>query len=410
MTTSEPAVTRRARRATRSRGCSSACLKPAARFAYAAALGALACLLPLSLSAQVAGFEPVRPRIVSARLSGFGGPYAAQEAGFDTLATNPAALAFVRKEWSLSRVAANVSGPLFDLPSVFQSGDATTNILNLVSENNGVYIGLDETGPIAIGKVDRNFGFGIFNRTTARADVPTITKATVFAGEEILLVGGYGLTLFEKGNQSFSAGMQLKGFYQTFLYKSGTSVSVLNEFLNFSTDTIPAVLSTGFGLDAGLLYRLGGFSAGLTCADLYTPVFSTGYANMDDFLSGNGASTPVYDQLSPVLSTGVSWSVPLPETWTTVSLWDVMLDYRDALDLLNPVRRSAWLNVALGTELTLLDVVSLRAGIRDAYLAAGLGLDLSACQIDFAMYGTELGLRPGDRPLLNMALSLSFEY
>ena len=72
--------------------------------------------------------------------------------------------------------------------------------------------------------------------------------------------------------------------------------------------------------------------------------------------------------------------------------------------------RNPILNVAVGAEIEFLDVVSLRAGIRDAYLSAGLGLDLSICKIDLAMYGTEGGLEPGDRAILNIALSLAAEY
>jgi hypothetical protein len=55
-------------------------------------------------------------------------------------------------------------------------------------------------------------------------------------------------------------------------------------------------------------------------------------------------------------------------------------------------------------------VICLRAGIRDLYLSAGVGLDLTYLRVDLAMYGKEIGLDPGDRPLLNIALSPLFEY
>ena len=383
------------------------------RFLAISALSlSISALIPAALAAQTVNFEPVRPDIVSARMSGFGGSFCALEAGFDTLTTNPAALAWVSKEWSVARLAAHVSGPLFDLPSVLQSDDIATGILDLVGDNNGVYIGTDITGPLAFGKVDRNFGFGVFNRSILSADVPTISKATVLAGEEILLVGGYGLTVFEKDAHSIALGLQMKGFFQTFLYDSGTSVTILTTFTSLDVDAVPAVLSTGFGIDAGVMYRFGkDFSAAITCKDAFTPVFSTVYPNFSGYLDGTPDGDTDYALLDPVLSAGVAYSIPVPESWSTISRWDIMLDYRDFLSLAdeffpkNPV-----LNIAAGTEITLLDVVSLRAGISETYLSTGLGLDLTVCQIDFAMYGSELGLQPGKRPLLNMALSVSFEY
>ncbi len=365
---------------------------------------------PALLGAQALTFRPIRPSVVSARTAGFGGAYSALEAGFDTLATNPAALAYVKKEWSIASLSANIAGPLFDLPSVMQASDMATGVLDLVGANNGVYIGADITGPISFGKVDRNFGFGIFNRSLTSVDIPSITSATVVIGEEILFVGGYGLTVFEQGPHSVALGLQMKGFFQSFLVESGTALTVLDAIIKFDVNNLPTVLSTGFGVDMGLMYRYGSrFSAGLTCKDLYTPVFSTLYGNIGDFAKGNDIDT-MYNRFAPNLSAGVVYSIPLPVSWTTITGWNVMFDYRDALDLLNPIYRNPILNVAAGTEMILLNVVSLRAGINETYLATGLGLDLTVCQLDFAIYGRELGIDPGKRPVLNMDLSLSFKY
>jgi hypothetical protein len=378
-------------------------------FRAAAALFALACAA--TLNAQSFTFEPIAPRIVCPGLEGSGGAYSAVAEGFDTLSTNPAALAFVDREWSFTRLACEVSGPLFDIPSVFEADDMTTGILDLVKENNGVFIGANMTGPIAFGKVERNFGFGVFNRSMTNVNVPSITKAKLIAGEELLFVGGYGLVLYEKGPHTVSGGLQLKGFFQSFVYEDDTAIQVLNTFTNFDTNGIPAVLSTGFGLDVGAIYRYDKrLSASLSCKDLYTPVFSTRYANYGDFLKGDPDSDTDYDRLTPNLTVGTAYEIPLPEHWTTITRWNLMFDWRDALSVFRIIHRNTILNFAVGSEVELLDIVYLRAGIRDAYLSAGLGLDLSAFKIDFAMYGTELGLEPGDRPLLNIALSTAFQY
>ena len=365
----------------------------------------------LFLSAQSFSFTPVTPKIVSARTAGYGGAYSATEAGIDTLSTNPAALAYVNKKWSISRIALNVSGPFFDIPSVLDADNLTTGILDLVGENNGVHIGAEMTGPIAFGKVDRNFGFGVFNRSIYETDVPSVSRGQLLSGEEFLLVGGYGLTFYEKNANSFSAGLQMKGFFQTFLYKTGTAVDILDTFTHPKVNGIPTVLSTGFGVDLGLMYQYDrNFSAAVTCKDLYTPVFSTHYSNMNNYIKGSSDSDTNYDRLDPNLTVGVAYNIPIPEHWVTITGCKVMLDYRDALCVFRGIYRNPWLNVAAGTEIQLDDILYLRAGIRDCYLSSGLGLDLSICQIDFAMYGSELGLEPGSRPLLNIALSASFEY
>lgn len=356
------------------------------------------------------GQSPVRPKIVSARLAGFAGPFAAQEAGIDTLSTNPAMLAFSDSVWSLGRLAAHVSGPLFDLPAVFQEDDISGAILDLVGENNGIYIGTEITGPLSIAHVERNFGFGVFNRTLIEADIPNLSYGSLIAGEEVLIAGGYGLTLFRKDIHSLSAGLQLKGFFQTYATQGGTALGILDTAESMDLASIPTLLATGFGLDAGLLYKLGdGFSAGLVCRDLYTPVFTTEYASLDDYLAGSAGDT-TYARIEPELTIGASYNLQLPEDWITISQWGFYLDYRDILGLLDIIPANPVLNVALGTEMILLDVVSLRAGINQTYAALGLGLDLSLFALDVAMYGSELGIDPGARPLLNMEVSLAFEY
>ena len=93
-----------------------------------------------------------------------------------------------------------------------------------------------------------------------------------------------------------------------------------------------------------------------------------------------------------------------------IDSFTLALDYDDILDLASVLPRNPILNVGLGLEARLLDIVSLRAGVSDALLNAGVGLDLSALRVDLAVFGTELGLDPGDRPTYNLLASLEFSY
>ena len=380
-------------------------VKPAILLGIVITLG-----IPGISPAQASDFEPVAPRTGSARLAGFGGAYTALEAGFDTLSTNPAALAYVSKAWSIARIDSTASGPIFDLPSVFKSDDVTIAMLDLVTENNGLYFSGDITGPLAFGKVDHNFGFGIFNRTITIADIPSISYARLLVGEEFLMLGGYGLTVYKTEDYELSLGLQLKGFFQVFVAESGSAVSVINTLTDADLDGLPSVLSTGFGLDAGFLFKYrDNFTGGIVCRDLFTPVFTNYYDSISDFLDGSSSSDTDYDRLSPDLSVGIVYEIPVPDRWTTITGWKVMADYRDILSFFDPLYRNPVLNFAAGTELELIDVVSVRLGLHETYLAAGIGLDATVCVIDFAMYGSELGLEPGRQPVLNIAFSLSFE-
>jgi hypothetical protein len=86
------------------------------------------------------------------------------------------------------------------------------------------------------------------------------------------------------------------------------------------------------------------------------------------------------------------------------------LDYRDILDLTSLVPRNPILNVGLGVEARVLEIVTLRAGINDALPSAGIGLHLGVCTINLVAYGAELGLDPGDRPYYNLLVDFDFKY
>jgi hypothetical protein len=88
----------------------------------------------------------------------------------------------------------------------------------------------------------------------------------------------------------------------------------------------------------------------------------------------------------------------------------IMMDYQNFMDLFSLLPRNPILNIGIGAELVLLNVLSLRAGIADALPAVGFGLDLSFMKIDFALRGKELGLEPGMNPTYAVDLGLLFRY
>lgn len=381
-----------------------------------ALIGVLLCSACFSgiITAADYKYTAVKPEIVSPRLSAMGGANPAlTTAGLDTLSTNPAALAYVEKEVRILGLSAELSGQFLDIPGILDAEDPTDAMIQSVRDNDGVYFGGNVTGPISFGIMNKNFAFGVFNRTYLSADVASITSGEITGGEEILITGGYGVTLLDIGAHELSVGIQLKGFYQFAMYESGTIASIVETMNNFDINGQPLSSTIGFGFDLGLLYRLGeSFSVGVTCRDVYTPIFYSIYGSFDDFTDGkkqDGTSTN-YDTLDRDLSLGVAWTAPIPRSWKALTGFTVAAGYDDFLSLAEEVHQNPVLNFTFGAEIVFFNILHLRAGINECYPAAGLGLDLKIIQLDMAVYGQELGLEPGDRPLYNMALGLTIGF
>lgn len=380
--------------------------------AFFALLVCSACFAVI-LSAKDYKYSAVKPEIVSPRLSAMGGANPALAAGMDTLSTNPAALAYVDRRIKILGLSSVFSGQFLDIPGILKSDDPTDEMIQSVRKNEGVYFGLNATGPLSFGIMDKNFAFGIFNRTYVSADVASITFGELTGGEEIFVTGGYGVTLLDMGLHELSAGIQLKFFYQISMYEGGTVASIVETMNNFSINGQPMASTVGFGFDLGLLYRLGeSFSAGVTCRDVYTPLFYSIYDSFSDFSDGkkqNGSST-TYDTLDRDLSLGVAWTAPIPRSWRALTAFTATAGYNDILSLAKPVHQNPILNLSLGAEAVFFNILYLRAGISECYPAAGLGIDFKFVQLDIAVYGQELGLEPGDRPLYNMSAGLSIGF
>jgi len=107
---------------------------------------------------------------------------------------------------------------------------------------------------------------------------------------------------------------------------------------------------------------------------------------------------------------GLMWSPALGRLGQVIDSLVFALDYKDILDLASPVPRNPILNVGLGVEARVLEIVTLRAGIDEALLSTGIGLDLGVFTINLAAYGAELGLDPGDRPYYNLLVDIDFKY
>lgn len=303
---------------------------------------------------------------------------------------------------------------MFDIANFALGGDTSQQaIVNFLSKiNYKLYAGLDISGPLAFGYTGGGLGFGLFNKTSMNVDVASITNIGIDAREDILLAGGYALKFdLGKGNE-LAGGISAKGFVRgdiaktMGIFEAAGLASNLGSVLNS-----PLTLSTGIGIDAGLRWSWNGrVAAGLVCHDLYSPAISTQYASATAFLDAAPGTPPSYNTVKRSLDAGFMWAPALGRLGQILDSLILALDYRDILDLASFIPRNPILNVGLGVEARVLDIVTLRAGIADALLSAGLGLNLSVFTISIAAYGSELGLDPGDRPYYNLLIDFDFKY
>ncbi len=347
----------------------------------------------------------------SARFDGMGGLHAALVDDFSSILSNPAGLSSAKDELSIAQLTFNVTGPIFDILAAAQGylSDGSLDLDGVVGDS-GLRTGLNLGGPIAFGWIGRGIGFGFFDRSGVDVDVNgTDIEATVM--QELLLTGGYGIRFHLTEKHSFDVGFLAKGFLRG---SSELSSSILTIDELFSADALtdnPFSVAAGIGVDVGLRYDWDNlFSLGVVCRDAYTPAMVTEYSSLGGFIDGTGTTTTEYGLVDRSLDAGILVKPRFDFLDRYFSNFLVALDYNDILDLLSAIPRNPVLNVSLGTELVLLDVLSLRAGIADALPNAGIGLDLSFAQIDFAMRGVELGLEPGVRSVFVMDLGIAFRY
>jgi hypothetical protein len=377
--------------------------------AYALALCAFVSLTPAS------GLDA--PDFTSAREKSMGGRHVALADDYSVLLTNPAGLAVAPKIFSAADLSFHMIGPVFDIADLVTDGDFSTESLTDFLDKNDykLYAGLDVTGPLALGYTGGGLGFGLFNKTRMIVNVASASSIGIKAEDDLLLSAGYALRFDLGKGHELDAGVSAKGFVFGDISKSMgivEAVGLASDPTSIFSD--PFTLTTGIGLDLGLRWSWEGrVGAGLVYRDAYSPAISTTYESVSGFVSdpsGTQVGSPSYDTLPSSLDLGLMYAPSLGRLGEIIDSLVVALDYKDILGLFDPIPRNAILNVGLGVEARVLDIVSLRMGIADALPAAGGSLDLDVFVVNLSVYGTELGLDPGDRPCYNLLVDFDFKY
>jgi hypothetical protein len=371
----------------------------------------LVVLFFLTFVFPVFGQNTIAPFVIpSARFSGLGGNHVAVGDSFHALFTNPATFVDIERQFSAAELTISTYGPIFEIMDLVGSGTDNLDLSGIVGPN-GFAAGFDMAGPISLGWVGNGLGFGIFNRLKTDAILSGTFIKPVISGE-ILLVGGYSFRLINKDNHLLDLGFLGKGFFRGDINLE-TSIFDAMSFLDNMFDDRPFKSGLGAGIDLGLRYTFrNNFAVSLVCFDVYSPVLITEYGSFTDFtnLVDKSKTHTYYATVKRRLDFGVKYTIQNSFLDRYVSDLTIMADYRDILDLFSLIPRNPILNIGIGIELRMLNVLSVRFGLADALPAFGLGLDLTFMTMDVAIHGKELGIDPGRNSTYGLSIGFLFHY
>jgi len=346
-------------------------------------------------------------------MAALGGPHAASVSGVDAIFENPAGFISDETEFSASALVFNPAGPVFDIVSMLVSGgDPLADLTSLFDDNGRLYLQADILGPLAFGYAGKGLGFGLYNRTVTTLNAASLMSVAYSISEEFLLAGGYAYRFSFGERQTLDVGVMPKGFIRAAIEDTKS----LSEVVDLASDPTallgsPFTMTSGIGFDVGAIWTFDeSLSFGLVARDAYSPAMVTSYADYGAFASDPGSGTSAYAVVPADLSLGLAYSPRFELLDRLGADLLVLFDYVDILDLFSVIPRNPILNVRVGFEATLLDILALRAGVKDALPTAGFGIDLEAFTFSLAMYGEELGLDPGSRPVFNLLVAFDFKY
>lgn len=372
-------------------------------------------LTSFSLVAQEFSYDLMYPQIRHARIDALAGTQITDTSWYYGFLSNPANIGLMDGKKSLiSGITLGLGGPIKHLGIIIDAivnkdEDSLIALSQVMSENKGLDMDLVISGPLQFGSVKNNFGWGFFNQTYLIANIPSINYLEAYAGNESLLRLGIALPIpLLIGKISIGGAVDLVNRVEGKLASS--LVSLLGD-TDFNL-IIPLYTSFGFAADLGLNVKLLNFiSLGLVWDDAVIGYFTSKSPNL---MEGDFDPTDSYNDLrfGRKVNFGASVSVPLINALTLgiITSLDFMLDVNDMIGMIKnaPEDPNPILNVSLGAEAVFQKTISLRLGLHEMYPSMGIGAKFGSFNLDFAIFGRELGLEPGARPQLNLSLSLEF--
>lgn len=365
------------------------------------------------LFAQNSGGDQFRTRYQ--RLDALGGPHPAFIDDLAVLQTNPAGLLDTQPGYQFTTLNTTLTGPMLSLVSLVAAGggqDALENqevqdLLRTITATG------DITGPLSFGYTGGGIGFSVQNNSGVTLTSPTAGTLELGLSERVMLNGGYSFRfpLPRMRGTYLDMGLGIGTFIEGQSSDRFPLIELLDVVNNLGpsfVSDLPFSLESGFGFNAGmLLTHEERFSLALTADNLYAPTLVNEYDSLDGYLNSDPPTNTTTDTLPVEINTGMRYRVRLGRLENLIDQVDVYASYFDAFDFItrdNP--RNLLLKFALGTEVQVLDILSLRGGFSEGLLAAGAGVELGVVHLNGAVYGRELSSEPGLNSVYNVGFSL----
>ena len=373
-------------------------------------------------------FAPMGPTAL-----GKGGTEISDARGWDALFSNPAGFSRDPSAFTLSSTTAWVySRPdeLLGLAGQLASGTGSSSSLINFMNNQVTHGGIGAGASWGIGYVGGGLGLGAAFVLDSVMAGPSLLGA---AGDPQLGLGS-GLTAtlgfvgglaipFEVAGFKVHAGGDVRPMIRVHtLLTNAVAVNMLNALANgndvlATLGTAPALYGVGIGIDLGAIAELGWFTVGLSIRDLGGTQFRY---NTTDFsvVEGTLSSSLQFPTTGSLASD--QWVIPMdigvgvtfhPDFGT----FNNVVDPSASLEVRNVVGALAgdasfWSLLHFGIDARLASFFTLRTGLNQGYLTAGMGVRFLVFDLNFAVFTRELGQHLGDRPLSGMTIDSSIRW
>ena len=370
-------------------------------------------LILLSVTTAFLSAKDFKPELhtgPSVRQQGFGGFYSTDVNNFYGIYANPAMLGLGNPHSLFPSLDLHLAGPLEDIPRIVKSASSedSQTISDIIKKNDGLRMAMELQPFLSFGHITSfGFGWGLATQPFMKMEVPGITTSDVNVGFETVFTGGYGFSPLNTDNHRLSLGITAKGFFQVAAVMNDGILNVVKTLSDGGLKDVPSYATLGFSFDAGIYYSLCNMlDFALVCHDPWSMCFISENTFGEMFKFKFNKRT----KLDPKLSAGVCYHVYTDWTRGKITSFDVMAEYKDFLVFFDKLSRNPILELSLGTEIVFVNIVSLRFGLSEMYPSAGVGFKFGNFNIDFAIYGRELGLEPGSCPCLNSSIFIGFTF
>ncbi|MBN1410885.1 MAG: hypothetical protein JW969_08565 [Spirochaetales bacterium] len=357
--------------------------------------------------------------LMNARISALGGYHAAYSEDYTAIFTNPAGIKYVPFEWLVAEMAIGLKGPVFDIATAIinvanTGADPLTDPgLNAMLHN--LNTGITIVGPISFAMLIDGFSVGIFSWTEIEFKT-IVMDIGRFYRQNLVVTGGYTFRIpLPPEAGTLDIGAQLKVLGRGTVEGISTRLAFLSS-LYFDPSAFimadPLTMSLGGGLDAGIMYNIADIlTVGIVGRDVFSATYQMIFPSMMDMLS-NFTFTNQMGYVPADLSAGIKVTPPLGIIGRVISKLDIYIDYQDILGFAtHPATDKHWfLHLSAGMEVSLLEILHLRAGFAEGLFAGGFGLDLTILKMNVSMFGTEESLCPSLNPQYNVMIDFAFDY